>query len=274
MRRTRRDSLTRDVIDNKLGQFNIRDEGEGGWPEGMDRHTRDMPIPKKRKRLLDDGAAGSTIVTLDSALTLTYPLLEARGDEIEPDQVTVHCSLLNATTYAPEPNLTLNLEWGIQNFIANAELDLINGMMFSLMASYVRLSVTSNPSVTTGVLRIGASLSYGIRAAHAPPQKTLVSFENPLIAPGNEGSAVAVPSFARGVYTMPLPNGAGVTQVDFVMQQRTLISSGVLSIHPYVVGGIVSPLRIPLLNNCRFIDIRNVDAVDSLRAAYVFDLAF
>lgn len=268
-----------------------RDSGldEDGWPEGMDRPrvARLPPIDSTVEvqriqthlspRLLDNGSSGTSIVTVDSPDPVFYPMFECRGNPLAPDETTVfatreYVNQSYLTDEYSEPGLTLVVEWGIQNFSAVAELDLINGMVFSLMASYLKMAIRTEPAAdkSSGQIRITAGASYGIRPAHAPPQKTMRGLTN--LGPTDE-STVNIPAFARGVYPVVMPNGEG-QWCNFILTQNT--AGGIrLSEHPYISDGVISPIRIPLLNDAQKVSIVNTDGVKELvRVNFIFDLSF
>lgn len=264
------------ILDRSYGPRDLVDEpGGDDWPEGMARHDNGVhkQSPMARRRLLDSGDVGTSIVTRDEGSPQTYNALQLQGDDRYPDPVTIMASFLPGTTYAPQPGFTMEIRWGVQNFQSEVEVDLTNGCMLSLMASFLRVRVKSDPVVTEGVARIGVTASYGIRPAHAPP--TLTRRSSGAVAPAATGEEVQIPDYARGVMPIPLITTANQYAGDFVVRQKDQAGT-VLSEHPYIFSGAtgyLSASRIALLNDCNLVDIENVDAANNIAMTWLFDLA-
>jgi hypothetical protein len=270
------------------------------YPKGMDRpagpDTSHLQRPmemrdtgSQSRGLLANGNAGATITIpelAEDADPLTYPLFEIRGDPSEPEPVTVFVSREWITAPGGDvdgewsTDLALIAEWNVQHFNGRAEIDLMNGTMFSLMASTLKLSVRialTHPDYGSGgSYRISAGVSHGIRPSYAPPQRTVWrdrSLYASSLNPGDPGSPFLIPPYARGVYPMALAAGDG-QWCNFSLFQCASQSGFSLSQHLYTAGTVISPLRIPLINGARWILITNTDAVKSLiRPALIFDLA-
>jgi hypothetical protein len=173
---------------------------------------------------------------------------------------------------------TLDVEWMLGNQTFRARMDLINGMTFSLVASALKVWAGIRRFIGVGEGNIDATVyaaaAYGIRPAHAPPQLTIQAIEG-ITLDGEEGEnpptyRVKVPAFARGVYLMADDEGAP----DVMLYQSG--DASILSTHRYQMGVMMSPLRIPLVNTCRYLSVARASSaavltVDAVN--YVFDLA-
>jgi hypothetical protein len=236
--------------------------------------------PESSGGLLDDTSGGSAHVTEltyglgvggpNAALPLPkiYELFNVRGSPSnESELITVTAG--KTVKQNGNADCTLNLEWILQNQIFHADIDLLSGVTFSLFTHAFKLSVTvlaqpSEDPIPVDMV-ISASAAYGARPASAPPQLTLRVLDT---VPAYR---VAVPAFARGVY----PLTSTVTP-HFVLHQ---IDAGgnPISVHPYDVGGLVSPLRIPLAGHCGSLEIYAPDGGEAViangKVSYLFDLS-
>lgn len=228
----------------------------------------------KRKRLLDSGNVGST-VDIVPTLSRSISALRVEGDDNHPDYVMVMAQIIKkqAGGTLGRPDLFLDVRWGVKNFQLNAEVDLNQGCMFSLTASFLEILVKNGVNGPNSTYTVGVTVGYGIRAAHAPPTRT--KHGDAAVAAGATGATVTVPNFARGVTPIINSTTGSTYSADVVVRQKDDLGT-ILSEHPYVFSGApyLSPARIPLHNDCVTLDIANVDTTNTVEMKYIFDLAF
>lgn len=283
MPRPRDSFLVPDRMDDRAGGY-YQVESDG-WPEGMDRHAGSPAYQARAKeqwrKLLDKGSIGqsfdlTTGTPWNSKINQGVGLeaINCRSDnDRNPIPVNVQLFTLPGSAYSPQNDFFAKVEWGVEGFLGSADVDLSQGLMLNLYCTSLKVLLFADPLVTVDGGRIGASASYGVRAAHAPPTRTLR--QQAPVAPAATGENVVIPLFARGVWPLPNVQGAGNYAADYVVRQKDSAGT-VLSEHPYIFTaptGYLSAARIPLLNDARQVDIENVDAAKSLSVNWVFDLA-
>lgn len=262
----------------------------GGWPVGMDRPDprgpmqfpkRPLDVIKKPdgKGLLDGGTNGGAVnirkasyngdlISGFTAAPESYLIFEARG---VPDTEVVNVIASKEVRLTTGEQYTLGLEWGIQNQLFRAAVDIVNGTVICLAANSLKVFANVIPRMPNPIGEpivpvdtvITAAAAYGSRAGHAPPQLTVK-------VPDGDSYRVSVPAFARGVYLM-----SPTADMHFVLVQED-VEGNSLSHHPYDVGVLVSPLRTPLLNQCArlFLSAAEDGSIPSdTTLHYVFDLA-
>lgn len=201
-------------------------------------------------------------------------LIDLRGNEKCPEALTVFCSFLDTQEYSPSPGLFLVCDFGASK---KMEVDVCQGVVFSLIASSLRVELRSAPKVSTGVNLITVAVAPGIRAAQYPPTRTLPTIEggSALIAAGATGGEMAIPPFARGV--TPIPRFSTATTIaDYVLRQKEASAAAggnSISMHPYMSAGFMSGPRVPLHKDATHLDVVNVDGANNIIMAYSFDLA-
>lgn len=226
------------------------------------------------KRVLDVGNTGG-IVSVPSGKSAQ---LIRVGPGTEPEPLTVFAQIAPGLSLPSNPDVFLTVRWGVKNFQAECEVDLQQGTMFTVVADYLEV-IAVNGGTASANIKVAASVSYGSRAAHAPPQRTKFglashSFGNNPVAPTAVGGIVAVPPYARGVYPMPLVTTAGEYAADFVVRQLDR-NGNTETEHPYIFSGApyLSATRLMLTNDTAFLAIENVDAANTINMKWLFDLA-
>lgn len=191
--------------------FDLIDDGfptgriaEREWPEGMDGHSNQAPAVLW-KRMLDTGSVGATARFGTQAGMLPIPyrlrpqrLIDVKGNDRKPEMVTITSVLNDAKGYETRPDWLARLHWGTENFQCMAEMDLALGTMATVLCSTLQVDVlcTSPDGASPENAAVGVQVSYGQRAGHKSPQRTLYVED---VAIGTFSDPQRVPFFARDV---------------------------------------------------------------------------
>ncbi len=223
--------------------------------------------PPPLRRLLDGttGEPGS-VDRLPSGGSSS--LIKVAGDIAEA--VTIFAQMGLGKNRQTNDDVYLKIKWGIGNLSCEADVDIQKGVAIGLICKSLEV-VAYNGGTASASIYVGAAVGYGMRAAAAPPQRTLAGGA---VAFGATGARVTIPNYARGVYPIPLVTTAGQHAADFVVKQLDK-ANNVISEHPFVYSGApyLSPARLMLLNNAYSLEIDNVDAANDLTMNWLFDLA-
>lgn len=228
---------------------------------------------KPYRRILDSGSVGgtNTLTTKTTGPSDLIALIKV-GPGDEPEPLTIFGQAAPGADRSPQDDIFLRVRWGVKNFQAEADVDLQRGTMLSIYADAVEVVAGSGiATVAATAVKVAASISYGVRAGHAPPQRTKAGGS---VAPAGNGARVTIPNYARGVYPMPLVTTVSEYAADFVVVQLDK-NLGILSEHPYIFSGApyLSPTRLMLLNDAVFLEAYNVDAANTFTMNWLFDLA-
>ena len=151
------------------------------------------------------------------------------------------------------------LEWGVGAANYTAEVDILQGTVISIPASFIRVGVRYEPSITASFTvlpyRVNASLSYGFIGQRSSPRYT-VRF--PQVAPGPAGVVSSnIPPFATG-FTILSGGPTGFSPCNFTVrgyQGAGLMSAGSMATGSNLGNQIES--QFPLFNSARIINIEN-----------------
>jgi hypothetical protein len=247
-----------------------------GYPEGMDRHNTGAAPALLWKRMLDVGSIGSSETFASVAEAARGKrVIDIRGDDRKPEIITITTAVLEESNVKIVDGDTVAvLQWGVQNYQAKAEIDMVQGQMASILASSLTVLIKSNtldPNITTP--RYGVQVSYGQRANQRPPQRTIKG--GAAAAGGGINAVTNVPSFAKTLTPLPLITLAGVNSLDFSIE---LIERGAIAtripISWSVTSGMSPIQKIPLPNDVRQVVTRNIDALNAMASIrYIYELA-
>lgn len=168
----------------------------------------------------------------------------------------------------PNSDLTALIEWGTGGVSQSAEVDIINGAVVNLHASFVRVRVKATQinggAGTGGVYEVGAFLSPGEGKSYHP--NTLTKNFAAGLAIGANTGAVVIPSFAR---SMNMVCQIGSVQCRYWRDfNRTVLVSAYTI---FGTGGVNTKSPIP--NGAAVVDFQNPGAAASIGGlSMIFEL--
>jgi hypothetical protein len=168
------------------------------------------------------------------------------------------------TLLPPDIFLRGILEWGVGAANYTAEVDILQGTVISIPASFIRVGARYEPSITATFAslpyRVNASLSYGFIGQRSSPRYT---DRFPQVAPGPAGVVSSnIPPFATGFTILSADSTAGGVAVfspcNFNVrgyQGAGLSSAGSMATGSNLGNQIES--QFPLFNSARLLQIEN-----------------
>jgi hypothetical protein len=253
------------------------------------------------KRLLDgiknggrSEVLGSTDPTVVFNPPTTFPnpvtLVNLAGSDGEGEMVTVYLDATeengpdtqqivippDPSVVAYRPYLVAMIEWGMDGYQAQAEVDFVRGSAFSLTASYLRVKAAVDKAAFALALptpfksvRCAALCSYGSRpSTHQGPTRTM--FTNAIDAAG-DSIPMQIPRFARSASlmlsatTFPVPNH----RLSILDSNNAPVSQGFMAgINP---GQDAQDVMLPI--DARLFQVHNAGAAPAVFRV-VFHLAF
>lgn len=196
----------------------------------------------------------------------SQPLLEAKASDEVASPMTV--TLFTRNQVGTITDAVATVGWGTGGVQADAEVDFVNGTVFSVHASFIRITASIRTTIGTPSIDLAAMICYGIHPGGLRPQRTISRDVNDAnlgdIAVAGVSVASNIPTFAHNVQLMQAP-AAAVAEGAY----RLRFFGGVAAVQTFdsltnsafgrKAGG---PAPIP--NMARTITVRNLDAVVAL----------